>query len=397
MKGIIKREWLYVLGVAVFTSCSNESAEKKFEVSGVITNTKARIIYLEESQAGSLQGTVVDSFLLKDGRYRLETTPEETQMYGLRLDNSQYAVAYVINDVPSFTFNIEMDEQDSLYAKKYEVSGSPANQAMQDFVSQSNDDLQKIRSIILAVDSLGMSDAPDSLIRPLISEGRAINNRMKNFTLTSIQKANNPALVIFELGYYKAAAERYGLDPMDLAQQSAIVNRLAQRYPSHKGVQAVKKNLDEEIAQQNNAASEPKWTGKPAPDFSLPDVDGNLVSLSSFRGKYVLVDFWASWCKPCRNENPNIVKAYNQFRDKNFTVLGVSLDRPGQKDKWVKAIKQDNLTWTQVSDLQFWNSRVVSLYHFDEIPYNLLINPEGIVVAENLIGEPLIAKLEELL
>jgi peroxiredoxin len=131
----------------------------------------------------------------------------------------------------------------------------------------------------------------------------------------------------------------------------------------------------------------------------LPDANGKEVKLSSFKGKYVLVDFWASWCKPCRDENPNVVNAYNKFKGKNFTILGVSLDHPGQKDKWLNAIKTDNLGWTQVSDLKGWESVVVPMYDFGQvgIPYNVLVNPEGIVIAERLQGPALEAKLEEVL
>lgn len=135
--------------------------------------------------------------------------------------------------------------------------------------------------------------------------------------------------------------------------------------------------------------------GTEAPDFTQNDVSGNPVKLSSLRGKYVLVDFWASWCKPCRVENPNVVAAFQKYNNKNFTVLGVSLDR--EKDAWLKAIEKDGLTWTQVSDLKFWNNEAATLYRVQGIPQNFLVDPNGKIVGKNLRGPALDAKLEELL
>lgn len=137
--------------------------------------------------------------------------------------------------------------------------------------------------------------------------------------------------------------------------------------------------------------------GSLAPDFSQPDTSGMAVFLHDFKGKYVLVDFWASWCVPCRGENPNLVKAFSDYKDKGFTILGVSLDLPGAKNRWLKAINADHVTWTQLSDLKGWNNEVAKIYAVHAIPENFLVGPDGRIVAKNLRGEDLNKKLKELL
>jgi peroxiredoxin len=134
-----------------------------------------------------------------------------------------------------------------------------------------------------------------------------------------------------------------------------------------------------------------------APDFTQNDVNGVPVKLSSFRGKYVLLDFWASWCGPCREENPNVVKAYNKFKDKNFTILSVSLDKPEGRNSWLAAIKNDGLSWTQVSDLKFWSNEAATLYSITSIPSNFLIDPTGKIIGKDLRGSDLEHTLEQVL
>jgi peroxiredoxin len=194
-----------------------------------------------------------------------------------------------------------------------------------------------------------------------------------------VRKHPNSSVALF-------AVKQYAGWDIDAAKVEPLFNMLPASAKALPSAKALKDRID--IARKTGI-------GNYAMDFTQNDTLGKPVSLSSFKGKYVLVDFWASWCGPCRRENPNVVKVFNKYKDRNFTILSVSLDRPDAKDKWLAAIHKDNLTWTHVSDLKYWDNAVAKQYGIRAIPQNLLLDPQGKIIAKNLRGEDLDAKLTD--
>ena len=182
------------------------------------------------------------------------------------------------------------------------------------------------------------------------------------------------------------ALQQYAGWDIDADKIEPVYASLSDKIKAYPSAIAFKENLD--IAKKTGI-------GKFAMDFTQNDTLDQPVSLASLKGKYLLIDFWASWCGPCRAENPNVVRVYNKYKDKGFHILGVSLDRPGQKEKWMKAIHDDGLYWTQVSDLKFWDNEVAKQYGIRAIPQNLLLDPQGKIIAKNITGEELDQKVGE--
>ncbi len=210
----------------------------------------------------------------------------------------------------------------------------------------------------------------------------AVNDEMKDKVYATYVKANpSSPMAVYALKTYA------GWD-IDVAKVEPLFNLLSEQSKNTFSGKSIGEMID--IAKKTAV-------GSYAMEFTQNDTLGKPVALSSFKGKYLLIDFWASWCGPCRAENPNVVKAFQRYKEKGFQILGVSLDRPGAQDKWVKAIHDDNLTWTHVSDLQYWKNAVALQYGIKAIPQNLLLDPQGKIIGKNLRGEDLEKKLAALL
>jgi len=381
------RKFFLAFGILALLSCKHEGL-KQFEVSGRIKNSDGKLVYLQETPLGSGERIIADSSIIgKDGSYSLKAKATEESLFSLFFKGDIYPFAYVINDVPKIFVNADAQVQND-----YEVKGSDASKSLKEFSMTASGKWSTLYSLGHEIDSLLKSGVADtsSTIRTINEQGASQLDDLKKYVNDFVKTSKDPITSSWALS---TNSQLFSIDDYE-----ALLNGIVTKFPAHKGVTKIKEMNERQMAlakQKSQTIDEPQWIDKQAPELSLPDANGKTVNLSSFKGKYVLVDFWASWCLPCRKENPNVVQAYHKYKDKNFTVLGVSLDK--DKGDWLGAVENDKLAWTQVSDLQEWKSLAVSTFNFSGIPFNILVDPQGKIIAQSLRGDSLEKKLEEVL
>jgi peroxiredoxin len=361
-----KIAYLFVLG-AFMAACSTEP---HYVVKGTIAGSDSVTFLLQKRVASKIE--TIDSAFSKKGTFKMSGKVEYPEMVQLVAKNTTYRTSFYIENA-EITITGKLD---SLFNAK--VTGSKTQDEYQGYVDQ-NKPLSEQYSKLYGEYQTARKANDTATVSRIEKKADALSSQM-----TALQKdfiKNNPA------SYFTPTLIRglsYEMEPDEIEASVNALDTNVAKVP-------IIKDLKDRIKAMKAVA-----VGQKALDFTLNNVDGNPVSLYSKVGsKLLLVDFWAAWCNPCRQENPNVVKVYNEFHKKGFDVFGVSLDQ--KKEDWVKAIADDKLTWTHVSDLQYWNNAAAKLYAVNSIPANFLLDETGTIIARNLRGDALKNKVSEIL
>jgi peroxiredoxin len=357
---------ILVLALAV-VSC--QTAKDKFTIKGSITGAETGKVYLQKLVDG--QPVNVDTTDLVGGKFTFEGKMEMPDFRILRLNDQDYFAQFFLENA---SISVKA-KKDSLRNTK--VTGSSSQDVFQIYINE----MERLNKEVMALQEKyqgAMASGNTSDAEKVKIDYQAMIDNNKVYTKNFVKEHPNSVVSAFvTLSQLAGQLEDEELE--------SLTNSLAPEI--EKSEYVVK--LKEMVAEKKKTA-----IGVEAPDFTLNDPEGKPIQLSSLRGKVVLIDFWASWCAPCRQENPNVVKLYQQYHPKGFEILGVSLDRG--KEEWVQAIKDDQLAWLHVSDLQYWQSAPARLYGVNAIPQTFLLDKDGKIIGKGLRGEKLEQKLKEL-
>ncbi|MEO2060658.1 MAG: redoxin domain-containing protein [Mesonia sp.] len=371
---------LFVIALATFAvACQDnnkESNEPTFK--GSISNVEdSTAIYL--SQLGNTgQPQAIDTVMVKDGKFEIDLPKVDFETLNiLTLEGGRGNVIF-INENEPITATVY---KDSLRSSK--VEGGKSNELFNDYVSE----IKSLRAEMQKMVEQYQANNPNLRQNPALMQ--EIQQKQKELQENNTGK------------FQKMISE----NPQSLVSALILSDMMNGKSLSTNKFKELFENLDEEVKnseigkQLNETIQKATATavGSKAPEFSAPTPEGEQLALKDALGKITIVDFWASWCKPCRIENPNVVKLYNEYHDKGLNIIGVSLDKNGQKDKWLKAIEDDGLTWQHVSNLQYWQGPVAQLYNVRSIPATFILDENGVIIAKDLRGEALRAKVSEML
>lgn len=384
----MKKSLILIFVVAMIAAnCKNSNIKLNGKL---ISPIKGEYIYLDELQPDKL--VTVDSVQInEDGIFTFSRNVKNPSFYLLKTDETNFLTLLL---EPGQNIEITAYRDSLNYPSK--VSGSKGTILMNEYnieLRKTINQLTGLREIYLQ--NLNTPDLPVVMERiDSLAQNYLIN--LNSYTKKYIDK-NLTSLVSMVALYQQVAPNEYVLHPdKDLKYYVKVDSALFLEYPEYEPVKSLHKQVQQLVAdfRGQELATPPSAGGIEAPEISLPGPQGDTIKLSSTRGKVVLLDFWAAWCTPCRLENPNLVKAYDQYRSKGFEIFQVSLDKT--KETWLKGIEDDNLgKWIHVSDLKYWNSLVVPLYSIESIPANFLLDKDGKIIASNLRGDMLQSKLEE--
>jgi peroxiredoxin len=379
---------LFILITIIAQGCLKNSVE----ITGKLNNhVTGEYIFLDELKSDEL--ITVDSALIsEDGTFNLKLETKEPAFYLLKVSESNFLTMLL---GPGEKLELEAHHDSLNYP--ITISGSEGTELMAGYNNKLRETINKLTGLnAIYMQNQESADLPkvieslDSLAQSYLAEINAYTKKYIDQNLTS--------LVSLVALYQQVAPNVYVLNPAnDLNYYIKVDSSLSLNYPDYEPVKSLHEQVKEFVAQSRpgESAAQPSGTGAEAPEIALPTPEGDTITLSSTRGSIVLLDFWAAWCAPCRQENPNLVKAYNLYHKKGFQIYQVSLDKT--KENWVQGIKDDNLEkWIHVSDIKYWNSIVVPLYKIESIPANFLLDRDGRIIASNLRGEMLQTKLAEL-